>query len=328
MKILLALVDYDGCAGFSEPELEQILKRDPREWPEILRRNIKERNRELFLHLTRKIIDYARQGIQCKVIFAIGSARQSFALDHLNAVNNGNGSCKNLLPGLVDGLRDYLKVYNIPHTRVDHTPFLMADIYSGNISGSSLSLIHRAHREYIQPHNHAEWMIFDHEKITLMLTFLQHIVHCEGYLRPDVECIMVDDRMDILETIQSVFSRFPCLIPHNTHITLVNYVEGRLIDQPTLNTSALRGTGIEWSEFNLRTLLTIINLFHLPQTSNLQLREISWKNLPRIPTPDDLRPLFHQPESRPCVTPTAQFFGRPAQQNETSVKFDWSCTLG
>lgn len=215
-KILLALVDYDGCAGYPIAE------------------KIRDRNMGLYDYLFEQIKEYQKAGFVCEVIFCIGSARQSYSVDRHNADKTDyffddmredapTGSCLNMLPALISGLTELLDKKNVVDVSISPSYFLLPDLYHDLPEGTTYE---RMMQEWSKPLMRVQpEFLFDDDKVTLVYAFMQ--THSKKIMADcndtSIHCYFFDDRTDILTTCGDFFSLFPDYLPKKCKLTLVNY---------------------------------------------------------------------------------------------------------
>lgn len=163
-KTLVIMADYDGATGAPTQH------------------DIKQKNQAMFHFIASEIQRYAQWGVRCKVVLAIGSARQSVSTDALNFSQNKNGSCANLLPALEAGLRDVLAKKQMANIEMHQFKFLVADLYGGYPDGYTLGEMKRLLLDgslelqlKSQTRSVVECCVYDERKIVLLFVFLQKL---------------------------------------------------------------------------------------------------------------------------------------------------------
>ena len=216
IKIFYVLVDYDGCVGSSTID------------------GIRSKSKILMDWLVAEIERHSNKGNRCSVYFGIGSNRQCMKNDMHNKISNQNGSVIDLLPALKEALEDALRQSNINHNvSINEFKFLMADlehmdkhkIFSA--IGKSYDEMFREIRSCESGIQHKD-SIFDNTKIFLLWTamhvFSNHMrLTVNGANSVHTECLLFDDRTDILDACREFYSKFPKLLPKDMSLHLHYY---------------------------------------------------------------------------------------------------------
>lgn len=278
-KIILALVDYDGCVGASAPE------------------EIKAKSQALNQLLLSKAEAYSEAGFSPVVIFCSGSARQDKASDDASQNLNGNGSSAGFLRVLKKSFS------RMSHSRVEslYSPMLLSDLYADLPLGTSYQRM----GDPSYTGEHARYL-FDEHKVTMIFSFthLAFAIARELSVQFDpetasVDCEFFDDRDDILRILTKEFT--PSVggqvfwLPPNTQLFLRHYDSGCFVSGGY--TAVLQGekTGVHLAEISdvKRKLLAFINRcravagMRVPLTSldsfdALGIQRIFWAVTPRI----------------------------------------------
>lgn len=158
-----------------------------------------------------------------KRITFVGSNRQSLSIDIANSF--GKGSC---FPA-VKTVSDYLG------TTLD--PFLLADIYGDLPDGTSYQRA-RDNQEGKYQGPHSEWL-FDETKATILYAQMHKVA--QENPEEDIIFDFYDDRgnrarapIDILEHLQTFFTKYPELIPSNVTLRLNHYAGGTVTPLATI----------------------------------------------------------------------------------------------
>ena len=212
MKIRVLSFDFDGCLfhnGYNRRRIKLIPANQP------FLDSIKEENQKFD-----------------KVITFIGSARQSKEIDDFNSIINHTESSF----VAIKTISEYLNA--------SFDNFLMADIYHDLNAGTAFN--QATNTNYRGSHHDTT---YDHTKFTLLYAQIHKI--SEQYPDDEILFEFYDDRgcgsitpIDILDDLQSYFTKSPHLLPKNITLLLKHY-EG---EQVTL-VSSIEGTGRHDSDY-------------------------------------------------------------------------------
>lgn len=151
-----------------------------------------------------------------ELIVMLGSARQSEYDDRYNSKQNKTES----------GFTALQKISDYLNARLD--PFLLADVYGNTPDGTSFNNAINPSYEGI----HANWTA-DDSKITILYAQIHKI----ALLYPEEKIVFdfYDDRgrvswikLDVLEHIETYFTRYPSMLPTNVTLRLHHYEDGLL----------------------------------------------------------------------------------------------------
>jgi hypothetical protein len=256
------LLDYDGCFG----ALEHLSKLKSQEFVNKLEENFIVEFKELEI-AHRKLLQEIKEN---KREVIIGSNRQDRSMELDNAVRH--------LKKEYNKLENKLESYYVnscfltfeqlkKEKDFNFNPILLSDIVLGRKPGST----YNETLEFLKKHLFDEKgnlaSIFSVEtlnaiedykkqdegnyvgstKILLLWSLIQHLAN----ENPDkmLEIEFLDDRYDILAALQTTFSTFPDLVPHNVKLTLVEYSTETKFEKKLFKDGIIYGSGKIGSEY-------------------------------------------------------------------------------
>jgi len=222
-------LDFDGCIFHTEfleqPEGQQdVIGANPALWQHIQNR--------------------AAETGSADVHVMVGSNRQCFHTDHLNASQHGSPSCFSTLHTISEHLKTVMLGKQI---HVDE--MLLADIYGKLEPGTSFALgmqhaeqIAKKEAGTLNHESHAQW-IFDESKLTVLYAQMHKVALAQSVHNPGAPIVyeFVDDRENILNGLNKFFSAYPEFIPKNLTLILNTYKGDATGVQPYGN--PIQGTG-------------------------------------------------------------------------------------
>ncbi|MBA2710694.1 MAG: hypothetical protein H0U57_08905 [Tatlockia sp.] len=192
MTIRILSFDFDGCLFHQD-------------YFRSLDKDVIKHNRVMLENLIKENVVFE------DLITIIGSTRQSLETDNANATVGNKGSC---FPA-IQQISKYLNA--------NFDPFLLADTFGDLPEGTSFN---RA----INPDNdepHSRWL-YDESKLTILYAQMHHFA-CK-FPNKDMIFDFIDDRslnqndeLNILQDLNTYFSRYPQMIPPNITLRLHHY---------------------------------------------------------------------------------------------------------
>lgn len=238
--------------------------------PNLLRHIYRLSNNTLIKYI-KKQAGYADQQI-----LMLGSNRQCYIYDELNAKNKGTSSIYIELDELLTFLNK-----SIIDGKINLDKFTLADLHTDN--GKSKSHYNKI-LDGVRPE---ERNAFDSSKINIVYAFAHRIAN--KYADAEITIHFWDDISSILLAIKTFFSTHPYLLPNNVKLNLHQY-KGEI-----KSTEMLVGTGVIDQNYKLNTMLMAVMCgydndknnnvdFDIAKSLNvpefLQARRTGWELLP------------------------------------------------
>ena len=204
------------------------------------------------------------EGNYSKVIMAIGSNRQDYAVDYLNSHNNNGVRVTESVFSAIESIAT--------HLGAEYDPTTMADITKSRPDGVTAYLIQE---NKINDPNSPEW-VFDNTKTSILYAQMQKVAN--AHPGDEITYNFYDDNTDILASLQTIFKKFPHLIPNNVTLQLHTYNGSLLTDK-----APIAGTGRINADYrntvnNMGTLITSVSSARSPQNER-QLAPILTRHL-------------------------------------------------
>ena len=218
-QVLVNLLDVDGCLYHKARPDQQVAR-----W-------LFESNKALIAQLKREI----QEKNYHRIVFGLGSNRQDNNIDSDNLSKTGRHSFLPLLPLM----QEYFAQSHFDR-EVLFDSFMMADIFTKFQSGKKTQsgksfqdiLLSAPNTDYAKTR-------FDHSKVSLVYAH----AHRAALLNPDADVTinLIDDNLEILQSLSEFFNANPDQLPKNVRLHLTRYANSQIDDKNVF--SEIKGSG-------------------------------------------------------------------------------------